>query len=171
MIYDVNEARAGARPAERVQAAVETRRTDLMMHVAYASVSAIIVSLLWILSGSTTPLIKAWSAVIGLSLTAAILAGRAMVETARIRRRLAAQEAMIASMAQTVAAQALAAQAVQAAAAGENKRQPGDHHSRRRPGRRRSRRTAGDAGQIISDEFQIFLRGRESRFEDGPDPL
>jgi len=166
MIYDVDEVGAGAIPVGPDQGTGETRRTDLMMHIAYASVSAIIVSLLWILSGSTSALVKAWSAVIGLSLTAAICAGRAMVETARIRRRLAAQEAMISSMVQTVAAQA-----VQAAAAADSKRQPVDHHSRRRSGRRRSRRTAGDAGQIISDEFQIFLRGRESRFDDGSDSL
>jgi hypothetical protein len=166
MIYDVNDTRADTGPTIVESTTQRTRRSDLAMRVAYATVSAIIVSLLWIVSGSATPSVKAWSVLIGVSMTAAVLAGHAVVETARMQRQLAASEAMITTMAHTVAAQA-----VQAAAHADSSKQSDAPRSHRRPARRRRRRTTGDTGQLISDEFQIFLRGRESRFEDGPDPL
>jgi hypothetical protein len=147
-----------------------TRSGETIMRIAYGLVSAMVVSLVWIVGSSADARVKAWSVIIGLSVTAALLAGHALVEIGRIRQELAAGEARtqaaIATVAQTVAAQAhLLAQPAEPTA-----RQPAESQGRprRRPGSRRRRKPDENPGQILSDEFRVYLQGRESRYNEGP---
>ena len=148
------------------------RGGETIMRIAYGMVSAMVVSLVWIIGSSADARVKAWSVIIGLSVIAALLAGHALVEIGRIRQEIAAGEARtqaaVAAVAQTVAAQAhLLAQPSTTEAVARQPTEP-ERRPRRRPGSRRRRKPADNPGQILSDEFRVYLQGRESRYNEGP---
>ncbi|NUR74496.1 MAG: hypothetical protein HOU81_27115 [Hamadaea sp.] len=160
MAEERKESWAGVGPVIITQVPEESGRssTDTVMRIAYGVVSAMVVSLVWIVGSAVDPVVKAWSVIIGLSVTAALLAGHALMEVARVRREIVVAEARmqsaVAAVAQSVAAQAQPAPA---------QRRPNRPRRRRRAAQRPG---AEDPGQILSNEFQMYLQGRESRFNE-----
>jgi hypothetical protein len=173
MADETKETWAGAGPVIITNAPEESARgAETIMRIAYGMISAMVVSLIWIIGSSADAKIKAWSVIIGLSVTATLLAGHAIVEVGRIRQQLAVSEARtqaaVAAVAQTVAAQShLLARPPAAEPAAQRPVEP-ERAPRRRPNNRRRRKPADDPGQLISDEFRVYLQGRESRYNDGP---
>jgi len=147
----------------------------MLVRVALCALSALLVSLIWILGSSAGADAKAWSVVIGLSTTAAmsLFAGLTRAESDKVRadlaeseaRTMAAIEAAVATINSEIHMHAEEARP-KAVARGETKALPGRG---RRRGSRGSRRSTGDPGQLITDEFRLFMQGRESRTEDGRD--
>jgi hypothetical protein len=138
------------------------RSAEMAMRIAYGLVSALVVSLVWIIGSSVETMVKAWSVIIGLSATAALLAGHALMEVGRVRREVVAVEART-QAAMAFVAQTVAAQAHQQAAPATQR--SGPPRRRRRPAQE-SRRPGADPGQVLSEEFQMYLQGRESRFNE-----
>ncbi|NUO56252.1 MAG: hypothetical protein HOV71_31055 [Hamadaea sp.] len=164
MAEERKESWAGVGPVIITQAPEAPGRssTDTIMRIAYGMVSALVVSLVWIIGSAVDPVVKAWSVIIGLSVTAALLAGHALMEVGRVRREIVVAEARmqsaVAAVAQTVSVQA------NLVAPQEQRQRPNRPRRRRRPTQRRP--NADNPGQILSDEFQMYLQGRESRFNE-----
>jgi len=165
MAEERKESWAGVGPVIITNAPEESGRSaETVMRIAYGMVSAMVVSLVWIIGSSVDPMIKAWSVIIGLSVTAALLAGHALVEVGRVRREIVAAEARthaaVAAVAQTVAAQAhLLAAPPQRTGPPRRRRKPAQRQQS--PGDDRT-----DPGQVLSNEFQMYLQGRDSRFNE-----
>jgi hypothetical protein len=152
-----------------------SRGAEALIRVALCALSALLVSLIWIFGSPAGADAKAWSLVIGLSTTAAmsLYAGLTRAEADKLRADLAESEARtmaaIESAVATMSAEIhLHTNDVRPAAVARADPQgvPGR-------GRRRSRggqRQAVDPGQLITDEFRLFMQGRESLKDDGQEP-
>ncbi|MEV6971009.1 hypothetical protein AB0M47_38495 [Hamadaea sp. NPDC051192] len=162
MAEERKESWAGVGPVIITQAPEVSGRssTDTIMRIAYGMVSAVVVSLVWIIASAVDPVVKAWSVIIGLSVTAALLAGHALMEVGRVRREIVVAEARmqtaVAAVAHTVSAHA--------SLVAPQQRRPNRPRRRRRTAQRRP--DAGTPGQILSEEFQMYLQGRDSRFNE-----
>jgi hypothetical protein len=168
---------SSARPVviTRHPTAQRSRGAETLVRVALCALSALLVSLIWILGSPAGADAKAWSVVIGLSTAAAmsLYAGLTRAEADKVRadlaeseaRTMAAIEAAVASINSEIHLHAEEARPAAVARAGPQEL-PGRG---RRRGSRGSRRSTVDPGQLITDEFRLFMQGRESRNEDGGD--
>jgi hypothetical protein len=151
-----------------------SRGAEALIRVALCTLSALLVSLIWILGSPAGADAKAWSVVIGLSTTAAmsLFAGLTRAEADKVRadlaeseaRTMAAIEAAIASISSEIQEQTEDARPAAVARAGSQ----GLGRGRRRS--RGGQRQAVDPGQLITDEFRLFMQGRESLKDDGQEP-
>jgi hypothetical protein len=169
---------SSARPIviTRHPTAHRSRGAETLVRVALCALSALLVSLIWILGSPAGADAKAWSVVIGLSTTAAmsLYAGLTRAEADKVRadlaeseaRTMAAIEAAVATINSEIHLHAEEARPAAVARAGAQQALPGRG---RRRGSRGSRRSTVDPGQLITDEFRLFMQGRESRNEDGRD--
>lgn len=172
MAVERKEVRPSVGPVIIAAAPTKPERSgETVARLAYGVGSALVVSLVWILGSPADLHTKAWSVVIGLSAAALVLAGHATWEVSRMRGELTACETQVQA--------ALAALATDLAEHTRDKTQderrgrgPGGdgRRGRRRPARRRGQ-PEPNAGEIISDEFRVYLQGRESRFDDGSGTL
>lgn len=169
---------SSARPViiTRHPIAHRSKGAELLIRVALCALSALLVSLVWILGSPAGTDAKAWSVVIGLSMTAAmsLYAGLTRVEADKIRADIADSEARtMAAIGEAFAAISseihLHAEEARPAAVARGEPQALPGRGRRR-GSRGGRRAAVDPGQLITDEFRLFMQGRESLKDDGQEP-
>jgi hypothetical protein len=152
-----------------------SRGAEALIRVALCALSALLVSLVWILGGPAGADAKVWSVVIALSTTAAmsLYAGLTRAEADKVRadlaesetRMVAAVESAVATINTEIHLHTDDARPTSVARTGPQSL-PG---SRRRRSRG-ARRQAVDPGQLITDEFRLFMQGRESLKDDGQEP-
>jgi hypothetical protein len=156
-----------------------SRGAEVLMRIAFCSMAGMLVSLGWIVGSSAALEAKSWSVVIGLSSLSIVcfFAGHTRSEVNKARADIAASEARL-----NTAVEAALQSALTELQALRNERHhrdvseedpPALKPKRRRQSRSHHRppRRPIEAGEVISDEFRIFLEGRESHLEDGPGGL
>lgn len=151
------------------------RGAEALVRVALCALSALLVSLIWILGSPAGADAKAWSVVIGLSTAAAmsLYAGLTRAEADKVRADLAESEArMMAAVESAVATinTEIHLHTDDARPAGVARADPQSLQGRGRRRSRGARRQAVDPGQLITDEFRLFMQGRESLKDDGQEP-
>lgn len=152
-----------------------SRGAEALVRVALCALSALLVSLIWILGSPAGADAKAWSVVIGLSTAAAmsLYAGLTRAEADKVRADLAESEArMMAAVESAVATinTEIHLHTDDARPAGVARSAPQSLQTRGRRRSRGARRQAVDPGQLITDEFRLFMQGRESLKDDGQEP-
>jgi hypothetical protein len=134
------------------------RGAEILVRIALCALSALLVSVAWILGGSASVATKEWTVLIGLAAVAAVslFAGVSRAENDRLREEFAESEA------RTLAAIEIMIQGRRAPSptlAMDFGGAPSAYTTRLdRVGAARA-----DPGQLLTDEFRLFLQGRESR--------
>jgi len=150
-----------------------SRGAEALIRVALCALSALLVSLIWILGSPAAGDAKAWSVVIGLSTTAAmsLYAGLTRAEADKVRAELADSEFRITAAIDAAVATLnseihMHAEEAQPAAVARGTPQALPGRGRRR-GSRGGRRSSVDPGELITDEFRLFMQGRDSLNDEG----
>lgn len=152
-----------------------SRGAEALIRVALCALSALLVSLIWIFGSPAGADAKAWSLVIGLSTTAAmsLYAGLTRAEADKLRADLADSEARTMAAIESAVATInteIHLHTDDARPAGVTRAGPQGLPARGRRRSRGARRQAVDPGQLITDEFRLFMQGRESLKDDGQEP-
>ncbi len=152
-----------------------SRGAEALIRVALCTLSALLVSLIWILGSPAGADAKAWSVVIGLSTTAAmsLFAGLTRAEADKVRTELAESEARTVAAieaAVTTISSEIHLHTEDARPAAVARAGPQGLPGRGRWRSRGARRQTVDPGQLITDEFRLFMQGRESLKDDGQEP-
>ena len=75
-----------------------SRLAEAIPRIAYGMASGMVVSLMWIVGIVADATVKAWSVVIGLSVTAVLLAGYAVLELNKLKEHVASAEARLTAL-------------------------------------------------------------------------
>jgi hypothetical protein len=141
----------------------------MVTRIVFGIVSAVVASTLSILVTASDELIRAWTVATGASIFVTALCGYALLEIRVLRTRLDDTEARNLAL---ISALEHDFHDHEHDSPADNHRSAGnsDRPRRRRPPRRVRRSEAASDGtaELLSQQFQMYLRGRESRFDDDP---
>jgi hypothetical protein len=128
-------------------------------------VSAILASTVSILSTASDSRAKTWGAAFGLALTVTALCCYALVEIRSLRKQVMVADAR--TQALTAALHRLLVRREESPPAGRQDRNRANSH---RPTPHPPRPILpSEPGELLSEEFQVYLQGRKSRYDDDLD--